>query len=153
LLPTANTLEDFEDRARAAHIGARVIYPDERMKQAQSETSRYGSDGRWWFRDPAAPGSRRRTDKPSNPGLHTVEQPNSWLWGEMLMTLIATLWFAVSLPFRLLFWAVAWLGRLTAVVLGFTLMVLGMALWAGPLFFVGIPLFLVGLLLTLRCLD
>jgi len=71
----------------------------------------------------------------------------------MLVTLVAVLWFVVSLPFRLVFWTIAWLGRLTAVVLGFTLMVVGMALWAGPLFFVGIPLFLVGLVLTLRCLD
>jgi hypothetical protein len=71
----------------------------------------------------------------------------------MLVTLIAALWFMVSLPFRLVFWTIAWLGRLTAVVLGFALMVVGMALWAGPLFFVGIPLFLVGLVLTLRCLD
>jgi hypothetical protein len=71
----------------------------------------------------------------------------------MLVTLFAALWFVVSLPFRLIFWIIAWLGRLTAVVLGFTLMVVGMALWAGPLFFLGIPLFLVGLVLTLRCLD
>ncbi|MFI5454757.1 MAG: hypothetical protein ACHRXM_04840 [Isosphaerales bacterium] len=123
------------------------------MKQAQSETSRYRSAGRWWFRDPVASHSRRRTDKPFDPGAPTIKQPNSWLWGEMLVTLIAALWFVVSLPFRLVFWTIAWLGRLTAVVLGFTLMVVGMALWAGPLFFVGIPLFLVGLVLTLRCLD
>jgi hypothetical protein len=123
------------------------------MKQAQSETTRYRSAGRWWPRDPATPRSQRRTDKPFDPGVQTVEQPNSWLWGEMLVTLIAALWFVVSLPFRLVFWTIAWLGRLTAVVLGFTLMVVGMALWAGPLFFVGIPLFLVGLVLTLRCLD
>jgi len=129
------------------------MYPDERMKQAQSETSRYRSAGRWWSRDPAALGSRRWTDKPLDPSLQTAEQPKSWLWGKMLMTLIAALWFAVSLPFRLVFWAIAWLGRLTAVVLGFTLMVVGMALWAGPLFIIGVPLFLVGLVLTLRCLD
>jgi len=85
--------------------------------------------------------------------VRTVEQPGSWLWAEMLVTLFAALWFVVSLPFRLIFCIIAWLGRLTAVVLGFTLMVVGMALWAGPLFFLGIPLFLVGLVLTLRCLD
>lgn len=85
--------------------------------------------------------------------MHAVEQPSSWFLGEMLMTLIGALWFVVSLPFRLVFWTIAWLGRLTAVVLGFTLMVVGMALWAGPFFFVGIPLFLVGLVVTLRCLD
>jgi len=123
------------------------------MKQAQSETSRYRSAGRWWSRDPAALGSRQRINEPFDARLHNVEHSSSWLWTEMLVTLIAALWFAVSLPFRLVFWTIAWLGRLTAVVLGFALMVVGMALWAGPLFFVGIPLFLVGLLLTLRCLD
>jgi len=71
----------------------------------------------------------------------------------MLVTLVAVLWFVVSLPFRLVFWTIARLGRLTAVVLGFTLMVVGMALWAGLLFFVSIPFFLVGLVPTLRCLD
>ena len=69
------------------------------------------------------------------------------------MTLVAALWFTMTLPFRLIFWVIAWMGRLTAVVLGFSLMVVGIALWAGPLFFIGIPLFLVGLVLTLRCLD
>ena len=68
-------------------------------------------------------------------------------------SLVTALWFMVTLPFRLVFWIIAWMGRLTAVVLGFSLMVVGMALWAGPLFFIGIPLFLVGLVLTLRCLD
>jgi hypothetical protein len=149
----ADTLGDFGDRARAAHIGTRLIYPDERMKQAQSEANRYRSAGRWWSRDPGAPRRRRRTDQPFDAGVQTAEQPNSWLWGEMLTGLFAALWFVVSLPFRLVFGTIAWLGRLTAVVLGFVLMVVGMALWAGPLFFVGIPLFLVGLVLTLRCLE
>ena len=48
---------------------------------------------------------------------------------------------------------IAWLGRLTGVVVGFVLMVVGMALLAGPLFIIGIPLFIIGLVLTLRCLD
>jgi hypothetical protein len=74
-------------------------------------------------------------------------------WSAMLMSMLTALWFLISLPFRVVFGAIAWLGRLTAVVLGFTLMVVGMALWAGPFFFIGIPLFLVGLVLTLRCLD
>jgi hypothetical protein len=98
------------------------------MKQAQSETSQYR-------------------------GIHEPEQVSSWSIGQVFMTLLAALWFLVTLPFRLLFWGIAWLGRLTAVVLGFSLMVVGVALWAGPLFFLGIPLFLVGLVLTLRCLD
>jgi hypothetical protein len=71
----------------------------------------------------------------------------------MCLNLLGTLWYVVTLPFRLVFWTIAWVGRLTAILLGFSLMVVGMALWAGPLFFLGIPLFLVGLVMTLRCLD
>jgi hypothetical protein len=82
-----------------------------------------------------------------------MKESNSWLWGEILLNLFTAIWFVVSLPFRLVFWTIAWLGRLTALVLGFTLMVIGMALGAGPLFFIGIPLFLLGLVVTLRCLD
>jgi hypothetical protein len=67
--------------------------------------------------------------------------------------LLGVLWYLISLPFRLIFWMIAWLGRLTAIVLGFTLMVVGIALWAGPSFFLGIPLFLIGLVITLRCFD
>jgi hypothetical protein len=71
----------------------------------------------------------------------------------LVTEILAILWFTLTLPLRLVFWAVAWFGRLSAVLLGFALMVLGVALWAGPLFFVGIPVFIVGLLLTLRCLE
>jgi len=71
----------------------------------------------------------------------------------MCLNLLRTFWYVVTLPFRLVFWTIAWVGRLTAIVVGFSLMVVGMALWAGPLFFLGIPIFLVGLVLTLRCLD
>ena len=52
-----------------------------------------------------------------------------------------------------MFWAIAWLGRLTGIAVGFALMVAGMFFLAGPLFLIGIPLFLVGLVLTLRCLE
>jgi uncharacterized membrane protein YtjA (UPF0391 family) len=69
------------------------------------------------------------------------------------VALLSMLWFLATLPFRLVYLIIAWMGRLTALVLGFSLMVVGMALWAGPFFFIGIPLFLVGLVLTLRCLD
>ena len=69
------------------------------------------------------------------------------------MGILNTVWFLIAFPFRLIFGVIAWLGRLTAAMLGFSLMVVGMALWAGPLFFIGIPLFLRGLVLTLRCLD
>ena len=73
--------------------------------------------------------------------------------GQLFVSMLAGVWFIVTLPFRLVFWMIAWAGRVAAVFLGFSLMVVGIALWAGPLFFIGIPLFLVGLVLTLRCLD
>lgn len=71
----------------------------------------------------------------------------------MLGAVIGSIWWVVSLPFRLLIGLVEWLGRLTALALGFVMMVVGVALWAGPLALVGIPLFIVGLLITLRSLD
>jgi hypothetical protein len=71
----------------------------------------------------------------------------------MCLSFLGTLWYVVTVPFRVLFWTIAWVGRLTAVLLGFCLMVVGVALWAGPLFFLGIPLFLVGLALTLKSLG
>ncbi|MBV8269896.1 MAG: hypothetical protein JO252_26540 [Planctomycetaceae bacterium] len=71
----------------------------------------------------------------------------------MLDAVLGTIWSVITLPFRLVFWVLDLLGRLTGLVLGFALMVVGMALWAGPLFLIGIPLFLVGLLLTLRSLG
>jgi hypothetical protein len=71
----------------------------------------------------------------------------------MIGVMFGTLWWVVTLPFRLLIGVVEWLGRLTALALGFALMVVGVALWAVPLFFIGIPVFIVGLLITLRSLD
>ncbi|MGE3821050.1 MAG: hypothetical protein AB7I30_16680, partial [Isosphaeraceae bacterium] len=68
----------------------------------------------------------------------------------MLATVLGTLWWVVTLPFRLLVGLVELLGRLTALVLGFGLMVLGVAFWAGPGPLIGVPVFVVGLLLTLR---
>ena len=59
----------------------------------------------------------------------------------------------ITLPFRLVYGIIALLGRLTGIMLGFSLMVVGMALWAGPFFIIGIPLFIIGLLVTLRCLG
>jgi hypothetical protein len=123
------------------------------MKQAQSETSRYRTAGSWWVRDATAPSSWRRTDKPSSARTLELQQSSVWSSGQIFVGIISGVWFIITLPFRLIFWTIAWAGRLTAVLLGFSLMVLGMALWAGPLFFIGIPLFLVGLVLTLRCLD
>lgn len=71
----------------------------------------------------------------------------------MVGAIFGTIWWVVTLPFRLLVGTVALLGRATAFGLGFVMMVVGVALWAGPLFLIGIPVFVVGLLVTLRALD
>jgi hypothetical protein len=81
------------------------------------------------------------------------QTPGSWSWAETCLSVLGTLWYVITSPFRLVFWTVAWVGRLAAILLGFSLMVVGIALWAGPLFFLGIPLFLVGLVLTLKSLG
>ena len=139
--------------SRAAHFGKQITYTDVRMKQAQSETTGYRSAGLWRLNDPTTPYWRRANRLSISPGDREPAPPESWSAGQVFMLVCTGIWYVVTLPFRLVFWGIAWLGRLTAVVLGFSLMVLGMALWAGPLFFIGIPLFLVGLVLTLRCLD
>ena len=122
------------------------------MKQSQSASTRYLPASRWWARDPAAPLSRRRVDSPFDLAVDNLQQPAKSS-AELFLALFTGLWFVLTLPFRLTFWSVAWLGRITAVASGFSMMVVGIALWAGPLFFIGIPMFLVGLVLTLRCLD
>jgi hypothetical protein len=72
----------------------------------------------------------------------------------MVDAVLGALWWVVSLPFRLIYGLVELLGRLTALVLGFGMMVVGVALWgAGPLVILGVPLFVVGLLITLRALG
>jgi hypothetical protein len=71
----------------------------------------------------------------------------------MLDNVFGTIWMVVTLPFRLVFWVVEMLGRLTGLVFGFVLMVVGVALCLGPLILIGIPVFIVGLLLTLRSLG
>jgi hypothetical protein len=72
------------------------------------------------------------------------------LWGEIVVAGASAVWMVITLPFRLVFRAIAWLGRLTALALGFTVMVLGIALWAGGFFYAGIPVFLIGLVFLLR---
>ena len=138
---------------QAVPIGTRVLYPDRRMKQVQSGTTRYLVAGPWWGRDPAAP----RFLHPGNEHLTArvpIARPvPSWSWGQVIMALLGAVWFVIALPFRVVLGTIAWLGRLTGVAVGFLLMVAGMFLLAGPLFIVGIPLFLVGLVLTLRCLE
>ena len=75
------------------------------------------------------------------------------LLGRAILTTLSIAWFVVALPFRLVFWTIALLGRLTGLAIGFALMVAGAFFLAGPFFLLGIPLFLFGLVLTLRCLD
>jgi hypothetical protein len=127
--------------------------PNDPMKRTQSETASYYSQSRMQLRDSATTRSRPRTDAPPTREIRLVAGSGSWFWAEMCLGLLGTLGYLVTAPFRLVFWAIAWVGRLTAVLLGFCLMVVGIALWAGPLFFLGIPLFLVGLVLTLKCLN
>lgn len=67
--------------------------------------------------------------------------------------MLGTLWSVLTLPFRLIAWAVELLGRLVGLILGFALMVVGVALCSGAFLLLGLPVFLVGLLLTLRCLG
>jgi len=67
--------------------------------------------------------------------------------------MFAAIWMVLTLPFRLVAWTIGLVGWMTALAIGFVLMVLGVALGAGTLYLLGIPVFLVGLLLTLRSLG
>jgi hypothetical protein len=71
----------------------------------------------------------------------------------MVGIVLGTMWYVVTLPFRLVLGVVALFGRLAALVLGFVFMVLGVALSAGPTLIVGAPLFVVGLVITIKSLD
>ena len=67
--------------------------------------------------------------------------------------LFGTIWIILTLPFRLVFGIVGLLGRITGLVVGFSMMVAGAALSAGPLAILGIPLFVVGLLVAMRSIG
>ena len=136
-----------------ARISTRVIYPVERMKQVQSDITLDNWVGWGKTRGERASQRHRRVDGYQDAGARAIAPADSWSWAGIAVTLLSTIWLAVSLPFRLVFWLIALLGRLTGIVLGFLLMVVGMALWASPLFIVGIPLFVIGLVFTLRCLE
>jgi hypothetical protein len=134
------------------------------MKQAQSGTTSHllAGRGRWWPLGPAAPrpmGLGRRRDSlgfesgPGSGGLGSTVAGLAWSSGRAVLALLAAAWFIATLPFRLAFWVIAWLGRLTGIAIGFAMMVAGMFFLAGPFFLIGIPLFLIGLVLTLRCLN
>lgn len=69
------------------------------------------------------------------------------------MILVRAIWTILTLPFRLIGWAIETLGRITTMAIGFVLMVLGIALSASLLFPLGIPLFLIGLILAVRATE
>jgi hypothetical protein len=123
------------------------------MKQVQSDTTLDHWVGQGRARNTIARRRHQRVDTYEDTGAPKIPRPGPWSWTGIVVTLLSAIWFTISLPFRLVFWLIALLGRLTGVILGFLLMVVGMALWASPLFIVGIPLFVVGLVLTLRCLE
>jgi hypothetical protein len=123
------------------------------MKQAQSHTSRYRPTRPWRTGILSSPYDWRQVSQPSAAYETNVHKSATYSFGQIAISILGGVWFIATLPLRLIFWAIAWAGRLTVLLLGFSLMVVGMALWAGPLFVFGIPLFLIGLVLTLRCLD
>jgi hypothetical protein len=96
------------------------------------------------------PGTRGTDDSSRQ---DTGLQSRRWFFTRAVLAVFAALWWIVALPFRLVFWTIAWMGRLVGAILGFSLMVGGMALLAGPYYVVGVPLFVIGLVVTLRSLD
>ena len=91
-----------------------------------------GAAGRWLARRAPAPAAPRR---------------------DAFDLLFGTIWTILTLPFRLVFGIVGLLGRLTGLVVGFSMMVAGAALSAGPLAMLGVPLFVVGLLVAMRSIG
>jgi hypothetical protein len=152
-MPEGITPSDEYPWEQVAQISTRAIYPVERMKQVQSDTTLEHWTGQSRARHATARRRHQRVDGYEDTGAPNLARPNPQSWTGIVVTLLSVIWFTISLPFRLVFLLVALLGRLTGVILGFLLMVVGMALWASPLFIVGIPLFIVGLVLTLRCLE
>ncbi|MHB1562201.1 MAG: hypothetical protein ACYC61_32540 [Isosphaeraceae bacterium] len=126
------------------------------MKQVQSApTSRgYPKAGSWWGFGSAVPrpAAMRRCPRAESRAEDRGPRP-AWSWLHVVGMGFLGLWFLVTLPFRLVFWTLALLGRITGIAIGFSLMVVGMFFLAGPFFLIGIPLFLVGIVLTLRCLE
>jgi hypothetical protein len=123
------------------------------MNQGQSKITWQRTTDRFRAQGPRATRVYRRADGPFGTAVQDVEPRNSWSLAMTFLSLFGALWFLITLPFRLIFWAIAWLGRLTGAALGFAFMVVGFALLAGPLYIIGIPLFIVGLVVTLRCLE
>jgi hypothetical protein len=123
------------------------------MKQAQSGTSSPVLADRWWTIGSGSPRPMGLGGRRPSAGLGGPISTTAWSLGRAVLALLAAVWFVATLPFRLVFWVMALLGRLAALAVGFTLMVAGMFFLASPFFLIGIPLFLIGLVLTLRCLE
>ena len=152
-MPEGITPGDEYPWEHMAQISTRVIYPVKRMRQVQSDTTLEPWVKQDKHRIPAPRRRHQRFHNQESAALCKIVQRNPRSWTGIVVTLLNATWYAISLPFRLVFWLIALLGRVTGVILGFLLMVVGMALWASPLFIVGIPLFVIGLVLTLRCLE
>src|SRR5437764_9996876 len=95
-------------RGEESPIGTRVLYPDGRMKQAQSGTTRSPAAGPRWGREPAAPRLFRSSDERLTADLQAVRPAPAWSWGRMIVALLGAVWFALALPFRLVFGTIAW---------------------------------------------
>jgi hypothetical protein len=81
-----------------------------------------------------------------------LEQPASASSSSLPFAALSALFVFFSLPFRIVFWTMAWLGRMTISAVGFVFVVFGIVLWAGHFSVLGILLVLVGLVLMLRWL-
>jgi hypothetical protein len=123
------------------------------MKQAQSEVPHHRLPSRPLVGRTTAARPNAGLSRQLNPRVEDREDLAVQPLSRLIVALLAGVWSTVMFPFRFVFCVIAWLGRLTAVTLGFSVMVIGIALWASSLVFVGVPLFLIGLVLTLRCLD
>ena len=107
----------------------------------------------------------RRLKPASDPWIESTDRPfrpdraetSRWLAVPQVIGgvefVFGTVWAIVTLPFRLVFGLFGLMGRLAALVVGFSIMVLGAALLPGPLILIGVPLFAIGLLLSLRSLG
>jgi hypothetical protein len=125
---------------------------DSRAKQAESEPTGYTSIGRSWHAATDVSPTQKRAAERFGPTVEQLEQSTSGSWGSVFVAVLGKLLFIISLPFRVVFWTIAWLGRMAVSSLGFVFMVLGVVLWAGPSWFFGILLFLAGLVLLLKSL-
>jgi hypothetical protein len=123
------------------------------VQQTESEATRYASTGRSWYSGTDAPRAPGHVAERFDPTVERSKPSTIGPWASVILAVLGTLLYIISLPFRLVFWTVAWLGRMAVSSLGFVFMVLGIVLWAGSWWFFGILLFLIGLVLFLRSLH